>query len=133
MPTHASGFEVVRSYKFAPSFSQQDENCLHALEKSIKPQFDGLFKVQVYSPSIVKGYPKRNTLALYSGIIFESEFGSASGALVCVFRGDSQEVLTISVNFDGRGLAGFKKHPLAKVLNDPSKQRATGYSQEVSN
>ncbi len=130
-PVFAATFDLSRNYTLlAPPFTYQDKACLLALEEAVVPVFVGLNGAVLEGPSFARISNDRYTLLTYAGVLFQSKFGDVRGTLNCVFESNENKVATISVTFEARGLAGFRKHPLAKTLNDPSKQRTTGYSKE---
>lgn len=131
-PSLLFAFTVKRNYNLtAPKFTKLDQKCLRALKKEIVPAFVGLSGVDTeQSPSFFLGDGRRDTIHTYAGMNFKSDYGNVRGTLNCVFDANSNRVSVVTVTFEGRGLAGFKKHPMARTLNDPSKQRALSYSAE---
>lgn len=131
-PSIAFAFDVSRDFDLsAAEYADLDNICLDAFESEIVPEFVGLNGIEALSPSFFFGLPERATLLTYAGVGFQSDFGTAKGTLNCIFEGRSNRMWTINVTFEGRGLAGFKKHPMAEVLNDPAQQRALSYGSDI--
>lgn len=97
--------------------------------EEITPNFEGLQQVTLSANSIVQtqgGY-----LAIYPGAKFVSHYGDAEGSLTCIFSPDGRKVTEVTVSFEGSGLAGFTRHPLAQIISDPAQQRSTGMSSSI--
>lgn len=115
----------------AQPYAELDQTCLSSLENEIAPNFTGLNGVKLQSPSFVLGSDDRATLLIYPGATFQSELGDAQGTLNCIYQGNSTRIWTISVAFEGLGLAGSKKHPLAKIKKDPAALRTLSFAKDI--
>ena len=130
--SYAFATEVSKDYRFTSDpFKGLDALCVQAFLNKVAPQFDGLRSARLQSPHFATLSNGRTTLLTYPSVSFRSQFGNARGALVCVIEGRSGRKGTVSVAFEGRGLAGFRKHPLARTLKEPKQQITSGYSTDL--
>lgn len=128
-PALAAPPTILRNYEYSIlRFEEWDSACMSALIANITIHFEGLTEVHLQSSSFVQISASDHTLGTYVEAQFISQYGDVQGVINCVLLEDGTTVSDIMVIFEGRGLAGFLKHPLARVLNDPSKQFALGFS-----
>lgn len=122
--------EISRSYTYSdPAMRAQDEACVAAIREKIAPKFQGLTQINLNAHAIfdVQG----GALATYADVSFSSIYNEASGALSCVFAKDLITVTDVMAVFKGKGLAGFKKHPFAKLGREPHEWTVTATGAEV--
>lgn len=128
-PALAAPPTILRNYEyFIPKFEEWDNACISALIANITIHFEGLTEVHLQSSSFMQIASSNHTLGTYVEAQFISQYGNVQGVINCVLLEDGTTVSDILVIFEGRGLAGFLKHPLARVLNDPSKQFSQSFS-----
>lgn len=121
---------VNKGYSYTDhGFASRDAACVAAMLEKITPNFDGLQQVMLTANSIVQ--TQSGYLATYPGAKFESVHGDAEGSLSCIFDADGRHVTEVSVAFEGRGLAGFTRHPLGQIIADPAQQLSTGMSSSI--
>lgn len=124
---------IRKQYELLGDYSKQDEACVGALATAIMSVFEGVKSINLKStpsPTILSGVDASNIV--YSGSEFSGSYGDATGSVVCTFPENRTSPSDIQITFDGRGLAGFKKHPLASSINDLAKQFATSYATTLS-
>ena len=123
------GLKIEQAYSMTPTLEKaQNTSCLKALARQIAVQFEGLHGVQLQSPAVVYEVADTFTQFVFAGSVFQSKYGDVRGTLICIFKSDQTRVSEISATFEGRGLAGFKKHILAESIKDPAKRRVLSYS-----
>lgn len=128
LPAHADPVKLELSYRISePQMAAKDRACLAALQDQVLPNFDGVTKVRLGAVPVMN-FPDM-PVAIYAGVEVSSQYGDASGALVCEYRPGKSAVQVVSIAFEGRGLAGFKKSPLRDL--GPAERRATSYSTEL--
>ena len=122
--------EVTKTYtNTEPDFAIKDELCVAAMLDKIAPEFDGLVNINLSSNSIFQttnGY-----LATYTGAVFNGRYGDAEGTVSCVFTEDGSAVTDVAVTFEGQGLGGFKRHPLARLGNDLGELKTSSFSTTI--
>ena len=126
-PLSAGIFLVEKSYTVFGIHAEQDKRCLEALKLEIASEFMGLKGVELSGPGLMTNVAAGHTILIYAGVRFKSEYSDAKGVLNCLFIGNSANLSDMIVTFEGKGLAGFKKHILAKKLKDPAKQFSKGF------
>lgn len=121
---------ITKTYSYTDQgFASRDAACVSAMLEKITPNFEGLQQVTLSANSIVQ--TKNGYLAIYPGAKFESRYGDAEGSLTCIFTPDGRNVTEVTVAFEGSGLAGFTRHPLAQIIGDPAQQFSTGMSSSI--
>jgi len=132
VPNPSFAFDIYRNYELNPGqFQDLETVCFAAFIEKIVPKFEGLEAARVRAPFFSIGLRDRASLVTYAEVDFQSEFGDATGAINCVFEGDTPRIWTVSAVFQGKGLAGYKKHPLALSINNPAEQWTQGLSSEI--
>lgn len=127
--------EVARTYELSESgvaaeLAAQDRACVNALVEGVAPDFEGLKRISIQGASYVMP-TETGYLATYAKVIFESQYGNAEGAVSCVYTADGRDVTDVAVSFVSPGLAGFTRHPLRMIINDPAERRISGTGAQI--
>ena len=114
-----SATEVVKEngYElFLPHMIAADENCLTAFDAELEKAFEGVSTLTINAPHYWESYVVQGLAhIMYQDVAIGSEYGPATGTILCTLEAQTSKIREITMAFSGEGLAGHKRSPLLRT------------------
>ena len=128
------GLAQEQSYSWTdPTLQAMDAACLSSSKTPLQSDFDGSAGLENQMPQYWSDAMPGVAIFIYPHTKFLSSFGEVDGSITCLFDVQKQAVVNIGFQFDGKGLASYKKSPLAKLNMPPEQLAVTFFATSLSN
>jgi hypothetical protein len=106
-PVVVSAFEIKQPDAiYNEPFSSQRQACLDKFETALVSRFDKLISISLDNPSFFSDIDGTYALVTFAGVTFESDHGTANGAITCLFLEGGRRLAHVSATFERPGLIG---------------------------
>jgi hypothetical protein len=93
---------------FDPAVANADQACRKIATSSLGKSAEGLNSISYRMPDTWESNLPDVRIFNYGGVVFGSDYGKATGQMICVVDTKGRRIMETVFTFDGKGLAGFK-------------------------